>query len=33
MTELFIATGNSFASVTQSGYDWTVQTELRGKGV
>jgi len=32
MTDLFIATGNSFANVRQSGNDWTVQEELRGKG-
>ena len=33
MTDLFIATGNSFARISEDGVDWTLEKALQGKGV
>ena len=33
MTELFVATGDGFAQITQRGSEWSVSTALSGTGV
>lgn len=33
MTNLFIATGNSFADISNTGGGWTLRKALQGKGV